>query len=276
MPVWRLPRALPAVVVVFAALVGACGSSAELPDAVRNELDVPGSSLAVLSDETSEQIPLLELAEATTRAEEIGVELRIVIAGDEQQLVDAKALADRYGGTALSYRSGDVGFEAASANMATEQLNRAVSAAGIEGDKGASALAFVRVLEREGLQTERTEWVRTLLVALAATGGLLLLYLVRRYRRARRRAEKQHDELVERREMLADWAARLGADADQLALLEGRLDPMTAAVLQGSREMIGRVHAGVQAADTLGELDMAEIRLARVAIKLRNVRQQLV
>jgi hypothetical protein len=272
--VWRLPRALIALLVGLAALASGCGSSADIPDVVRAQLDVPANSLATLSDATSEEIPRFELLQAVARADALGVDLRIVIAGDDDDLVDAKAVADTYGGTVLSYKSGDVAFQAASENMKGDQLNRAVIAASTERDMGASALAFVRVLENEGLETEGTQWVRTVLLIAVVLGGLFFLYQLRVYLRARRRAERRRRQMVERRDVLLDWAQRLGADADALAADEGRMDPMTAAVLKGARETIRRVQSGVESADTLGELDAGEIRLARAAIKLRNVGQQ--
>lgn len=252
----------------------ACGSTATLPDAVTRQLDIPNNPIATLSESTSEEIPRLDLLQATARARSIGTELRFVVAGDNDELVNAKDVADRYGGTVLSYKSGDTDFAAASRSMDNDQLNRAIAAAGTESDMGASALAFVRLLEDEGIQAQRASvspWIWLLLAFAAA----FVIYQLLNYLRARKRAARRREKFQERKDILADWANRLVPEIDAVSPYAARLDANGQRMLTEARDQVGNVVPALANATSLGELDASEIRIARTAIKLRSLRMTL-
>lgn len=255
-------------------VLAACGSTATLPEAVTGQLDIPNNPIATLSDSTSEDIPRLDLLQATARARAIGTELRFVIAGDTDELVDAEAVVEEYGGTVLSYKSGDTVFFAASKSMDNDQLNRAIEAAGSESDMGASALAFVRLLEDEGIQAQSSgvsPWIWVLL----AVAAIFVLYQLWNYLRARKRAARRKAKFHERKEILSDWATRLVPEINAVTPHAGRLDSSGQRMLTESRDQVSKVVPALAEATSLGELDASEIRIARTAIKLRTLRQTL-
>ena len=259
---------------VLSVLVSACGSDATLPDAVTRQLDIPNNSIATVSDSISEEVPRIDLLQATSRARALGTELRFVIAGDTDELVDAQAVADRYGGTVLSYKSGDPRFTA-SGEMDGDQLDRAIAAASAEQDMGASALAFVRQLEQDGgIQAggSGVSWWIWLLLGVAIA---FVLWQLRAYLSARKRANRRRENFLQRQDILRDWAQRLGPEVDAVQPHYARLDPDGRRMLDESRSLIESVVPAVADATSLGELDASEIRIARTAIKLRTLRQQL-
>ena len=258
----------------FALFVSACGSDVVLPDAVTRQLDIPNNSIATVSDSISEEIPRIDLLQATSRARSLGTELRFVIAGDTDELVDAQAVADRYGGTVLSYKSGDPRFTA-SGEMANEQLDRAIAAASGEPDMGASALAFVRSLEEDGGIQERGSSVPWWIWLLLAVAIAFVLWQLRAYLSARKRATRRRDNFAHRQDILRDWAQRLGPEVDIVQPHYARLDAGGRRMLDESRSLIESVIPAVADASSLGELDASEIRIARTAIKLRTLRQRL-
>lgn len=270
----RRPRIAFVLFAVLALFVSACGSDVALPDAVTRQLDIPNNSIATVSDSISEDVPRIDLLQATSRARALGTELRFVIAGDTDELVDAQAVADRYGGTVLSYKSGDARFTA-SGDMDNDQLDRAIAAASGEPDMGSSALAFVRQLEDEGGIKERSSGVPWWIWLLLAVAILFVLWQLRSYLEARKRATRRRDNFAHRREILRDWAQRLGPEVDMVQPHYARLDPDGRRMLDESRSLIESVVPAVADASSLGELDASEIRIARTAIKLRTLRQQL-
>lgn len=265
-------------------VLAACGSTATLPEAVTGQLDIPNNPIATLSDSTSEDIPRLDLLQATARARAIGTELRFVIAGDTDELVDAEAVVEEYGGTVLSYKSGDTVFFAASKSMDNDQLNRAIEAAGSESDMGASALAFVRLLEDEGIQAQSSGVLSSRLLpsgvspwiwVLLAVAAIFVLYQLWNYLRARKRAARRKAKFHERKEILSDWATRLVPEINAVTPHAGRLDSSGQRMLTESRDQVSKVVPALAEATSLGELDASEIRIARTAIKLRTLRQTL-
>lgn len=252
----------------------ACGSDAALPDSVTRQLDIPNNSIAVVSDSVSEDVPRIDLLQATSRARALGTELRFVIAGDTDELVDAQAVADRYGGTVLSYKSGDPRFTA-SGEMAIEQRDRAIAAASGEADIGASALAFVRQLEEDGGIQAASNGVPWWIWVLLAVAVAFVLWQLRSYLSARKRAARRRENFAHRQDILRDWAQRLGPEVDVVQPHYARLGVDGRRMLEESRSLIESVVPAVADASSLGELDASEIRIARTAIKLRTLRQQL-
>lgn len=259
---------------VVALLVPACGSDVTVPDAVTRQLDIPNNSIATVSDSITEDIPRLDLLQATSRARELGTDLRFVIAGDTDELVDAQAVADLYGGTVLSYKSGDPRFTA-SGEMATEQLDRAIAAASGEPDIGASALAFVRQLEEDGGIQAGSASVPWWIWAVLAVAIVFVLWQLRAYLSARKRATRRRENFAHRQNILRDWAQRLGPEVDIVQPHYARLDTDGRRMLDESRSLIESVIPAVADASSLGELDASEIRIARTAIKLRTLRRRL-
>ena len=269
-PLWR---ALAIIVAIVVAGAGCGGSGGDVPADVAAQLDVPDETLAVLGDSSAERIPRIELREATVLADALDAELRIVVAGDGQDLVDAEAVADAYGGTVLSYKAGDVAFQAASTELETEQLNRATAAAGDERDMGASALAFVDVLEDEGPEFKSTSLTTVLLWVLFIVAALFVLWQALAYWRARKRAARRRRQFEERQRILADWADRLVPEIEQVAEQQGRLDATGRRTLDDTIAQVGAAREGIAGATSLGDLDANEIRIARSAMKLRSLRQ---
>ncbi len=255
-------------------LLPACGSDVVLPDAVTRQLDIPNNSVATVSDSITEEIPLSDLLRATSLARDLGTDLRFVIAGDTDELVDAQAVADRYGGTVLSYKSGDPRFTA-SGEMSNDQLNRAIAAASGEPDMGASALAFVAQLEADGGIQPGASSVPWWIWVLLAVAIVFVLWQLRAYLSARKRAARRREHFAHRKDILRDWAQRLGPEVDAVQPHYARLDPERRRVLDESRQLIESVIPAVADASSLGELDASEIRIARTAIKLRSLRVHL-
>ncbi len=270
----RRPRLVLVLLVALAMCVSACGSDVALPDSVTRQLDIPNNSIATVSDSVSEEVPRIDLLQATSRARALGTELRFVIAGDADELVDAQAVADRYGGTVLSFKSGDERF-LASGEMSADQLDRAMAAVSGQPDMGAAALAFVRQLEEDGGIQAGSSGVPWWIWALLAIAVVFVLWQLRSYLSARKRATRRRENFAHRQDILRDWAQRLGPEVDAVQPHYARLDIDGRRMLDESRSLIESVVPAVADASSLGELDASEIRIARTAIKLRTLRQQL-
>lgn len=267
-----------AIVAIAVATLAACGGSGgELPSEVTDALDIPNESLAILVDDSVlaegsiEPVPRLDLLRATARARELGTELRFTIVGPDDELVDAQAVANRYGGVALSYKLGAERFFAAGNRMSQDQLDRALEAAKGQPDLGSFALAFVSVLEEDG-GVIRPARVPTWTWMLLAVAVAFVLWQAWNLRRARRRAARRRRLFGERQEGLVEWAHLLGREVDALQPHWSTFEADRRDRLDECRAFLESVVPTVESAGAVGDLDAAEIRLARTAIKLRQLR----
>ena len=266
----RLPAAL-ALLVLF---VVSCSDSASIPGAVADQFDRNGS-IADLTQAGQEDVPRVELLQATSRARELGTELRIVIAGVDDELVSASAIVSRYGGTALSYKANDTRFEAASEDIHSDLIDQAIGPAGESGDLGASANAFVDVLEAEGLRSPGRRWWPPVAIALLAASLAFVAIQAFRLVRARKQANKRRADFDNRKQVLRDWAERLAPEVDALASRASNGGESAQQTLHEALDFSTRIVAKVDEATTMGDLDAAEMRLGRNYIKLRDLRAEL-
>jgi len=262
---------------VLLGLSGAACSSDPVPlaDEVTRQLDIPNESIAVIGVDDGELVRRIDLARSVAIAEELGTQLRIVVSGPEDQLVPAQGVVDRYGGTALTYKSDGGTFTTASRNMNGGQLDRARSAAEQADSIGGSALAFVQVLQGEGIQAGGTSLGRWLVLLLLAAAFLFVLTQLRAYLKARKRAKRRRADFASRSEVLRDWAQQLEPQVEEVQAQRSRLDRAGLTALKESSAFVAGVVETIDGATSIGELDAAEIRIARTAIKLRNLRQQI-
>lgn len=266
------------LILALAVFLPACGGSGDpVPDDVVRALDIPNNTMAIVGESMSEEVPQSEMLAAAARARDLGAELRFVVSGDDRELVNAKSVADRYGGIVLSYKTGSPSF-LAGGNISDDQLGRAVQAAGVESDMGASAQAFVDVLEADGEIETRGRGlggVPLWIWALLAVAIIFVLWQLRNYLAARRRAERRQAKFAERQALLADWAQRLAPEVETVRPHYSRLDATGRTMLDESGSFVNTVGSTIEGASSLAELDAAEIRIARTAIKLRTLRQTL-
>ena len=259
------------------ALLTSCSESAEpLSDDVIGLFDIQNNAIADLTDDSGEDVPRNELMQSVLRAKEAGTNLRIVVAPADGEFVSAKSVVDRYGGTAISYQADRTSFEGASRDMSGSQLDRAVDAAKVEFDMGDSAAAFVNVIESEGLDARGSSGARKVLLFLLIPAALFMLSGAWSYLKARKRRQKRHEEFVARKNVLADWAAQLGPEVESLRpLVAASPDDGAQRIWHDSQEFVASIESTVQSATTAGELDVAEMRIGRTAIKLRDLRRSL-
>ena len=166
------------------------------------------------------------------------------------------------------------GFDAASRDLTGAQLNEAVEAA-VNGRIADSASAFVGVLETIDMSSARSSnraWLLWLLVPSAA----FMLWGAWSYFQARNRRIKRRAGFDERKWILADWASQLGPELESLRpLVATSLDPENQRRWNESDETVRKVVPALESATSIGELDAAEIRIGRTAIKLRDLRASL-
>ncbi len=267
------------IVVLFVALaiVAGCSDSDEpLADEVIAQLDVANNAVADLTGDRSEEVPRNELMQAVLRAQSAGTTLRIVVAPSDGELVSAKSVVDRYGGTAISYQADQTGFEGASRDMSGSQLNRAVDAAKADFDMGESAAAFVDVIETEGLDPKGRTLARTLWLLLLIPAAVFMLSGAWSYLQARKRRVKRHAAFSDRKAVLSDWATQLGPEVESLRSAVGSSsDDNAKRIWHESQEFVSGIGPTLDAAANVGELDVAEMRIGRTAIKLRDLRRSL-
>lgn len=271
-----IPKVLVAVLAVLG-LLSSCSDSAEpLSEDVIALFDVANNAIADLSPEGSEDVPRNQMMQSVLRAKEAGTNLRIVVASPDGEFVSAKSVVDRYGGTAIAYQADRTNFEGASRDISGSQLNRAVDAAKVELDMGQSAAAFVGVLESEGLEAPGRSSGRTALLILLAVAAIFMLSGAWSYLRARRRRQKRHDDFVSRKTVLTDWASQLSPEVEALRpMVAASPDDGAQQVWHDSQEFVSSIVPTLDAATTAGELDVAEMRIGRTAIKLRDLRRSL-
>lgn len=258
-------------------LLSSCAESVDpLPDAVIAQLDITNNAIADLTADGGDDVPANELRQSVLRAQGAGTTLRVVVAAPDGEFVSAKSVVDRYGGTALAYQAGGASFEGASRDMSAGQLERAIGAAKVEFDIGESAMSFVDVLESEGLEERGTPLGRWLLLGVLALTALFMLSGAWSYLQARKRRLKRHRQFVERKAVLTDWAAQLGPEVESLrSFVAASSDDAAQHTWHESQEFVGSISSALEGASTVGELDAAEMRIGRAAIKLRDLRSSL-
>lgn len=261
---------------LVAFLAGCSDASEPLPGEVVAQLDIANNAIADLTDDDSEAVPRSELMQTVLRANAAGTTLRIVVAPSDGQLVSARSIVERYGGTALSYQADEDAFEGASADMSSEQLNRAVEAAKVDFAIADSAGAFVGVIENEGLDAPGRTLTRTLLLVLLIPAALFMLSGAWSYIQARRRRVRRQAAFAERKAVLTDWATQLGPELEALRpVVAASPDDSAQRVWHDSQEFVSTIGPTLESATSVGELDAAEMRIGRTAIKLRDLRRSL-
>ncbi len=273
-------RSGPKLLVLLVAVLGmmtSCSQSAEpLPDDVAALFDVANNAIADLTPDDSEAVPRNEMMQSVLRAKASGTTLRIVVAAPDGQFVSAKSVVDRYGGTAIAYQADRTSFEGASRDMSSSQLNRAVDAAKVEFDMGDSAAAFVSVVETEGIEPPGRSTARTGLLVLLGLAALFMVSGAWSYLQARKRRNKRIAEFIDRKAVLTDWAAQLNPEIESLRpLVVASPDDTAQRTWHDSQEFVESITPTLEAASTAGELDVAEMRIGRTAIKLRDLRRSL-
>ena len=96
------------------------------------------------------------------------------------------------------------------------------------------------------------------------------------YLQARKRRLRRHYQFVNRKAVLIDWAGQLGPEVESLRpIVAASPDNAAQRTWHDSREFVSSISTALAAATTVGELDVAEMRVGRTAIKLRNLRSSL-
>lgn len=271
------------VLALFAALVlllSSCGSSvAPLDDEVARQFDIANNSIADLTNgEGVEQVPFDELIRVVARADQTGTDLRIVVVGPNSEFVPAESVVDRYGGTAISYQVDRTGFEGASKDLGGAVLSQAVNAAGVELDIGESASAFVSVLENQpdGVATTSSSSSQLWLLALLIPAAAFMLWGAWSYFGARKARIKRQTSFDERKWVLADWARQLTPELETLSpIVVASPDREAQRIWHESHDFVDEVIPSIENATSIAELDAAEIRIGRTAIRLRDLRKSL-
>lgn len=261
-----------ALFVAAALALAACSGSSDLSAEVVRSLDIPGEAVAVVGDSISEPIPTTEILQAVAVARSAGTELRVVIAGDDVDLVDPTAVVDRYGGTVLSYKTSDLDFRTSSSDIDDGQLNRARDAAQVVGI-GPSVTAFAGLLEEEGgVVPKPGNALRWLLWVGLAVCALIFFWQLGRFRSARARSKRLSRAFDERQASLHEWVSTLKPEVDRLAPFSTRLDAAQLRQLDESKQFLESIDESISRSTSLPDLDAAEMRISRTAIKLRDLR----
>jgi hypothetical protein len=271
----QLGLSLLALVSVF--LLAGCSDSAEpLDEQAAAQFDIANNAIADLTAAGGDDVRANELRGSVTRAQAAGTTLRVVVSAPETDVVSAKAVVDRYGGTALSYQVGGAAFEVASSDMSAEQLDRAINAAKVEFDIGDSAAAFVNVIESEGIEASGRAFTRAAFLLLLIPAALFMLSGAWSYMQARRSRLKRNNAFTERKAVLADWASRLNPEVESLRPLVAS-SPNDAAQItwDEAQHFVHSMSTTLAMASNVGELDAAEKQLGRTATKLRDLRRSL-
>jgi len=267
---------LSSLLTVAALIAGCAAASAPLSSQAAEIFDSNSRVADLTVADEAEDVPIEELIRAISRADSAGTALRVVVADAEGEFVPASSIVDRYGGTAVAYQANQSSFEGASRDMSKGQLDRAIEAARVELDIGDSATAFVEVIEAEGLELRGRSGSRTLLLWLLVPAALFMLSGAYSYWTARKRRLKRQATFAERKTILLDWASQLGPEVESLRA------PVAASPRgedqrqwHDSHEFVSKVLPLLEVARTTEELDAAEMRISRTAIKLRDLRRKL-
>jgi len=264
-------------VVLSLALVGfvasSCGSTTEVSGDVAQAFDRNDLIADLTPQDGSEDIRRDILLPALAQAEAAGTELRVVVTGFDAELESAKAIVDRYGGTALSYQVNQASFEAASRDLSAAQLERAIDQARVELDIGDSVAAFVSVLEAEGVEAPGSSLLNRLIIPLLLAAAAFMLWGAWSYVQARKRRARRQRAFMERRRVLSDWAAQLAPEVEALrGGVAVSADNSAQSTWQEAQEFVSSIVPAVEGARTASDLDVAEMRISRMAIKLRDLR----
>ena len=266
------------VLTILVLLLSSCASDAEpLDTEVARQFDIPGNRIADLTPaDGAEDVRRDVLLQTIADADAAGTALRIVVAAPEGEFVPAKSVVDRYGGTVISYQANRTSFEGASRDMSAGQLDRAIDAARLELDIGDSAAAFVDVIEVEGLEKRGASFLSKIIVPLLLVAAAFMLWGAYSYVTARNRRRKRQAAFEERKRVLADWAGQLGPEVESLrGPVVAADDAPSFQIWQEAQEFVSTIVPTVESARSLGELDAAEMRIGRTAIKLRDLRSSL-
>ena len=281
-PRWPVKLAkIAALFLSVAFVLASCGSSVQsLNEDAARQFDIENNLVADLTGGLGiEQVPLEDLLRVAARAQQSGTELRIVIAAPDEEFVSAESVVDRYGGTALAYQVDRTGFQAASRDVSDEQIDQAIDAA-VAGSIGDSASAFVDALEELGIGSNSTAstgssnraWLLWLLLPSAA----FMLWGAWSYFQSRNKRIKQKVAFDERKWILTDWASKLAPEVEALRpLVAATPDSQAQTIWLQSNEMIGHISSDLESARSIGDLDVAEIRIGQTAMQLRNLRASL-
>lgn len=250
----------------------ACGSSSDaIPEEVLATFDVEGSWIADLTEPGDEPFdPQLVLA-SIGRARAAGTELRVVVVGSQDERPSPKAIVDKYGGTVLVYKANDGEFFAHSGDMPTDQVERAAQGAASDQRTISDSVAgFVRTVSSEGIQGSSIfdTLLRWVLLPLAA---LFMIVMLLRYLRARNGARKRTDQFLDRKRSLSEWAGQLPGEIDSLRGAVALASDESRITLHEVDDFASGIGSKIAAAENMGELDAAEMRLGRAFIKLREL-----
>lgn len=258
-------------------LVAGCSDSAEpLDRQAAAQFDIANNAIADLTAAGADDVPANELRGSVTRAQVAGTRLRVVVSAPETGIVSAKAVVDRYGGTALSYQVGGAAFEAASRDMSAEHLDRAINAAKVEFDIGDSAAAFVSVIESDGIAASGRTFARTALLLLLIPAALFMLSGAWSYMQGRRSRLKRNNAFTQRKAVLTDWALQLDPEVESLRPLVASSSNNAAQITwDEAQQFVHSISTTLAMASNIDELDAAEKHIGRTAIKLRDLRRSL-
>lgn len=257
-------------------MLGACsGDSGSLDAEAARQFDISNNLIADLTPDGAEEVPMDRLVAAAGRAQQAGTTLRIVVAAPEGEFVPAASIVDRYGGTAIAYQADRAGFEGASRDISSAQLDRAIDAAKVQLDIGSSAEAFVAVLEAEGIDASGASGGASPLVwLLVAFAALFMLSGAWTFLGARKRRQRRQRAFVERKAMLIDWAAQLTPELESLRRpVAASPDSASQTSWHAASETVQKLDSTLGVAQTASDLDMAEMDISRTAMRLRDLRR---
>jgi len=254
-----------------------CSPAADPVLAEAAELFDAGERLVDLTPANgAEDVRRSEVVQAIAQADEAGTALRVVVAAPEGEFIAASSIVDQYGGTAISYQANRTGFEGASRDVSKAQLDRAVAAAKDELDIGDSATAFVKVIADEGVEPRGRSMASTLLWFLLALGALVMVSGAYSYWQARRRRKKRQVDFEARKAVLTDWAGQLRPEVESLRVpVAASADDSGQQTWHDSHDFIAKILPSLDQATGAEDLDAAEMRIGRTAIKLRDLRRSL-
>lgn len=255
-------------------VVSACATSSggPLPDDVVALLDVdhravadltvPGPGVEIVDRESLEQ--------AALRAKSAGTDLHIVIVDKDRDLISADSIVSKYPGTALSFKANDPTWGFASTDINIGQLERAMQAGAGASTMAETATAFVGVIESEGIERPSKNNVILLtvlfLASLAFFIGRLMSFLS-----SRKRKETTQQDLDDRKAKLVEQVGSMRNDIAQI-MLKG--DDNVRAQTREHGQRITDLLDSVNSAQSVLEIDEAEIRLNTIAMKLNSLRSQ--
>lgn len=262
---------------VFA--TSACSTSRNLEplsEEVVSLFDADGGVIADLTEpgQGVEFVAHSELVQAAARAKAAGTDLRIVIVDKDSDLISAESVVAAYPGTALSFKANDPTWAFASSDISLDQLERAMQAATSQTSEATShtsiadtALAFVEVIESEGIDRPSSLRVVLLAVAVVLAGAFFFWQLKRVFGKREREAQKEVD-FDERRAALVERVGELRSDLDRV-MIDG--DDADRSQAREHDSALSAVIESVNASSDVLEIDELEIRLNQTATKVAEL-----